>query len=87
MDRTGFDLAFQAEDVKPDLVTLGKAVTGSMYPVSVLMGKAHVMDVISKYEISGTYSMSPVAFAAALASLDVWRRKRYQSAPNGWESS
>lgn len=42
-----------------------------MYPVPVLMGKAHVMDVIFKYEIAGTYSAFPVAFAAALATLDV----------------
>ncbi|KAF7548940.1 hypothetical protein G7Z17_g6726 [Cylindrodendrum hubeiense] len=74
--RTGFDLAFQAEDVKPDLVALGKAVTGGMYPMSVLMGKAHVMDVISKYEIAGTYSASPVACAAALASLDILEEEK-----------
>lgn len=30
--RTGTDLAFQHDDVKPDLVTLGKAVTGGMHP-------------------------------------------------------
>ncbi|KAL6404320.1 L-ornithine aminotransferase [Ilyonectria robusta] len=48
LSRAGFDLAFQAEDVKPDLVTLGKAVAGGMYPVSVLVGKSHVMDATSK---------------------------------------
>ncbi|KAL1617033.1 hypothetical protein SLS54_008028 [Diplodia seriata] len=70
--RTGTDLAYQHEPlVQPDLVTLGKAVTGGMYPMSVLMGKAHVMDVLTKYEIASTFGGSPVACAAALATLDV----------------
>lgn len=47
-----------------------------MYPVSVLVGKSHVMDATSKYEITGTYSVSPAAFAAALASLDVLEEEK-----------
>lgn len=70
--RTGTDLAYQHEpDVQPDLVTLGKAVTGGMYPMSIVMGKAHVMDVLTKAEVAGTFAASPIACAAALAALDV----------------
>ncbi|KAF9890825.1 hypothetical protein FE257_005396 [Aspergillus nanangensis] len=70
--RTGTDLAFQAEPgVKPDLLTLGKAVTGGYYPMSVIMGRKEVMDVLEKYEVAGTFSGGPVPCAAALATLDV----------------
>ncbi|KAB2573775.1 Ornithine aminotransferase [Lasiodiplodia theobromae] len=70
--RTGTDLAYQSEPgVQPDLVTLGKAVTGGMYPLSVVMGKAHAMDVLDKYEVAGTFAAAPPACAAALAVLDV----------------
>lgn len=75
--RTGTDLAYQAEPgVQPDLVTLGKAVTGGMYPMSVIMGKAHVMDVVAKYEVAGTFAASPVACAAALAALDALEEEK-----------
>ncbi|RSL90238.1 hypothetical protein CEP52_014659 [Fusarium oligoseptatum] len=70
--RTGKDLAYQHEEgVKPDLVTLGKAVTGGFYPMSVIMGKKHVMDVLGKNEVLSTFGASPVACAAAIASLEV----------------
>ncbi|KPM36032.1 Succinate-semialdehyde dehydrogenase [NADP(+)] [Neonectria ditissima] len=65
-----------AEDLKPDLVALGKAGTGGFVPVSVLMGRSHVMDLISKYEIAGTFSASPIACAVALATLDVMEEEK-----------
>ncbi|KAF7558386.1 hypothetical protein G7046_g5770 [Stylonectria norvegica] len=70
--RTGKDLAYQhAEGVQPDLVVLGKAVSGGFYPMSVVMGKKEVMDIIVPGELISTYAASPVACAAALAALDV----------------
>ncbi|KAJ3525659.1 hypothetical protein NM208_g11541 [Fusarium decemcellulare] len=75
--RTGRDLAFQHEEgVHPDLVTLGKAVTGGFYPMSVIMGNKDVMDVLNKNEVLSTFGASPVACAAALASLDVLEEEK-----------
>lgn len=39
--------------------------------MSVVIGKKHVMDVIGKFEVAGTFVASPIACAAALAALDV----------------
>jgi ornithine--oxo-acid transaminase len=70
--RTGTDLAFQHEPgVKPDLVVLGKAVTGGIYPMSVVLGKKHVMDLVKTFDVAGTFAGSPIACAAALAAVDV----------------
>lgn len=40
-------------------------------PMSLVMGKAHVMEVIGHYDVASSFAASPVACAAALASLDV----------------
>ncbi|KAL6884446.1 pyridoxal phosphate-dependent transferase [Trichoderma evansii] len=70
--RTGKDLSYQHEaGVQPDLVTLGKAVTGGFYPMSVVMGKKEVMDCLEKGEILSTFGGCPIASAAAIATLDV----------------
>ncbi|KAI6750470.1 hypothetical protein HG530_014751 [Fusarium avenaceum] len=75
--RTGKDLSFQHEpELKPDMVILGKAVTGGYYPMSVVMGKKRVMDLIQKNEILSTFGASPIACAAALASLDVLEEEK-----------
>lgn len=70
--RTSADFSYLHEpECSPDLVNMGKAITGGLYPMSVIMGKAHVMDVLEKYEIAGTFGAAPPACAAALAVLDV----------------
>ncbi|KAH6877136.1 pyridoxal phosphate-dependent transferase [Thelonectria olida] len=75
--RTGKDLSYQHdEQIHPDMVTMGKAVTGGFYPMSVVMGKKHVMDVLAKSEVLSTFGASPVACAAALASLDVLEEEK-----------
>ncbi len=45
--------------------------TAGLYPMAIVMGKAHVMDVLSKYEVANTFAASPIACAAAHAALDV----------------
>ncbi|EFX05899.1 L-ornithine aminotransferase [Grosmannia clavigera kw1407] len=75
--RTGTDMAYQQEaGVQPDLITLGKAVTGGLYPMSIIMGKSHVMDTLRKYEVGSTFAASTVACAAALAALDVMEEEQ-----------
>ncbi|KAK7224181.1 hypothetical protein V2G26_012184 [Clonostachys chloroleuca] len=75
--RTGKDLSYQHEEgVQPDIVALGKAVTGGFYPMSVIMGKKEVMDVVGRGEVLSTYGASPPACAAALAALDVLEEEK-----------
>ncbi|SPO06521.1 related to ornithine aminotransferase [Cephalotrichum gorgonifer] len=71
LGRTGTDLAYQHESVKPDLVALGKAITGGVVPMSIVMGKREVMEIIQPYDVASTYAGMPAACAAALAALDV----------------
>ena len=56
--------------VTPDLAVFGKAVAGG-YPLSVLAGKAELMDMISRGEVghAGTFNSNPIAIAAASATL------------------
>ncbi|KAJ4027485.1 hypothetical protein NW761_012587 [Fusarium oxysporum] len=53
------------------MVTMAKGITGGYYPMSVIMGKKHVMDLLNKNEVLSTYGASPIALSAALATLDV----------------
>lgn len=61
-------------NVKPDLVTLGKSITGGFFPQSYVMGSEEVMSLIGIYETASTYAYSPVGVAAAQAVLEVMDR-------------
>jgi len=69
--RTGKMLACDHENVKPDLVTLGKALSGGMYPVSAVLANDEVMLTIKPGEHGSTYGGNPIACAVAMAALDV----------------
>lgn len=74
--RTGKLLAVDHEDVKPDMVTLGKAISGGVYPVSAVLAKNEVMDVIKPGQHGSTFGGNPVAAAVAIASLEVVRDEK-----------
>ncbi|MEJ6550487.1 4-aminobutyrate--2-oxoglutarate transaminase [Corynebacterium sp. USCH3] len=67
--RTGDWFASDHEGVVPDLVTIAKGVAGGM-PLSVVVGRADIMDAPHPGGLGGTYGGNPVACAAALASID-----------------
>ncbi|XP_060858058.1 ornithine aminotransferase, mitochondrial-like [Metopolophium dirhodum] len=71
LGRTGKMLAVDYENVKPDLLILGKALSGGVYPVSVVLGNSEVMDVLTPGTHGSTYGGNPLACKVALASLDV----------------
>lgn len=71
--RTGKLLAVDHEDVKPDMVTLGKALSGGLYPVSAVLAKEEVMEVIKPGQHGSTFGGNPVAGAVAIAALEVVR--------------
>lgn len=69
--RTGQLLAVNHEDVKPDLLILGKALSGGAYPVSAVLANNAVMDVIKPGNHGSTFGGNPVASAVAIAALTV----------------
>lgn len=69
--RTGRLLACDHEDVKPDVLILGKAVSGGLYPVSCVLANNNVMKVITPGTHGSTYGGNPIACAVATAALNV----------------
>jgi len=69
--RTGKMLAVDHENVKPDLVSLGKALSGGVYPVSAVLANDEVMLTIGPGEHGSTYGGNPLACKVAMAALDV----------------
>jgi ornithine--oxo-acid transaminase len=66
LGRTGATLACDHEDVRPDLLTLGKALGGGLLPVSALLGSRAVMDVFTPGSHGSTFGGNPLACAVAL---------------------
>ncbi|EJL72090.1 ornithine--oxo-acid transaminase [Chryseobacterium populi] len=69
--RTGKLIACHHEDVQPDILILGKALSGGMYPVSAVLANDNIMGVIKPGQHGSTFGGNPVACAVAIAALDV----------------
>ena len=69
--RTGKLLACDHEGVKPDVLILGKAMSGGVYPVSCVLANNNIMDVIQPGQHGSTYGGNPIACAVAMAALRV----------------
>ncbi|MCL7765434.1 ornithine--oxo-acid transaminase [Polaribacter sp. Z014] len=69
--RTGKMLAVDHENVKPDILILGKALSGGAYPVSAVLANNSIMDVIGPGNHGSTFGGNPVAAAVAIAALKV----------------
>lgn len=69
--RTGTLLCVDHEDVRPDIVILGKALSGGAYPVSAVLADNEIMECIRPGEHGSTYGGNPLACAVAMAALDV----------------
>ena len=74
--RTGKLLACDYEDVHPDILILGKALSGGVYPVSAVMSSHDIMDVIHPGEHGSTFGGNPIAAAVAISALEVVRDER-----------
>ncbi|KAH6793120.1 ornithine-delta-aminotransferase [Perilla frutescens var. hirtella] len=74
--RSGKILACDWENVRPDLVILGKALGGGMLPVSAVLADKDVMLCIQPGEHGSTFGGNPLASAVAIASLDVIRDEK-----------
>lgn len=69
--RTGKLLAVDHEEVRPDIIILGKAISGGVYPVSAVLADNEVMNVIKPGQHGSTFGGNPVACAVATAALQV----------------
>lgn len=69
--RTGRLIACHHEDVKPDILVLGKAISGGMYPVSAVLANNEIMNVIKPGQHGSTFGGNPIACAVAMAALTV----------------
>lgn len=69
--RTGKLLACDHESVKPDVLVLGKALSGGVYPVSCVLASSEVILTIKPGEHGSTFGGNPLACAVAMAALQV----------------
>ncbi|WP_258101880.1 ornithine--oxo-acid transaminase [Marinoscillum pacificum] len=69
--RTGELLAVNYDQVKPDMVILGKALSGGAYPVSAVLADNHIMEVITPGTHGSTFGGNPLGAKVAMAALEV----------------
>ncbi|HLR32729.1 MAG TPA: ornithine--oxo-acid transaminase [Fodinibius sp.] len=73
--RTGAMLCVDHEDVRPDIVILGKALSGGTYPVSAVLADDEIMECLRPGEHGSTYGGNPLACAVAVKALEVVREE------------
>lgn len=75
--RTGKKFAWQYEDSKPDLMSVGKPLGGGLLPVSAAVGTHEVMQVFKPGDHGSTFGGNPLGAAVALAALAVMETENY----------
>ncbi|EHS63076.1 ornithine-oxo-acid transaminase [Puccinia graminis f. sp. tritici CRL 75-36-700-3] len=71
LGRTGKLLCQEHSNVRADILTLGKSLSGGFYPVSAVLADDHIMGVIKTGEHGSTFGGNPLGCAVAIAALDV----------------
>jgi len=74
--RTGKLLACDHENVRPDVLVLGKALSGGAYPVSAVLADNNIMEVIKPGQHGSTFGGNPLAAKVAMAALDVVKEEQ-----------
>ena len=74
--RTGKLLACDYENVKPDILILGKAISGGVFPVSAVLSNNEVMMCIRPGEHGSTFGGNPLANKVAIAALEVIKSEK-----------
>lgn len=74
--RTGKLLAVDHENVKPDILILGKALSGGAYPVSAVFANDEIMLVIKPGEHGSTFGGNPIAAVVGVAALEVVKEEQ-----------
>ena len=85
LGRTGKLFAYEHEGIRPDVVIIGKALSGGMYPVSAILADDAVMGVFHPGEHGSTYGGNPLGAAIAREALSVMVEEEMveRSAENG----
>jgi ornithine--oxo-acid transaminase len=76
LGRTGKMLACDHENVRPDILILGKALSGGVLPVSAVMADDEIMLTIKPGEHGSTYGGNPLACAIAITALTVLKEEK-----------
>ncbi len=76
--RTGKMLACDHENVRPDILILGKALSGGVLPVSAVLADDEIMMTIKPGEHGSTYGGNPLACAVAMVALQVLKDERME---------
>ncbi len=71
LGRTGKMFAWEWEDAKPDVLILGKALGGGMYPVSVVLASKEILGVFKPGDHGSTFGGNPLAAAIGIEALNV----------------
>jgi ornithine--oxo-acid transaminase len=71
LGRVGRLFASQYENVRPDMITIGKALSGGFYPISAVLADPEILGIITPGEHGSTFGGNPLASAIGLASLEV----------------
>ena len=74
--RTGKMLACDYENVRPDILILGKALSGGLLPVSAVLADDEIMLTIQPGEHGSTYGGSPIACKTAITALQVLKEEK-----------
>ncbi|GAB4502085.1 MAG: ornithine--oxo-acid transaminase [Anaerolineales bacterium] len=74
--RTGKVFASQHEGVRPDMVTIGKALSGGFYPISAVLADSALMNLFTPGEHGSTFGGNPLAAAIGRAALAVLREEK-----------
>lgn len=74
--RTGRMLCSEWAGIKPDMVTLGKAISGGMYPVSCVLGSKEVMLTIEPGTHGSTYGGNPLGCAVSIRALEIMEEEK-----------
>ncbi len=76
LGRTGKLFAYQYENIKPDMLILGKALSGGAYPVSAVVSSKEILSVFNPGDHGSTYGGNPLGCAIAREALKVLREEK-----------
>ncbi|KAI0902158.1 ornithine aminotransferase [Annulohypoxylon nitens] len=74
--RTGRMLCSQWAGIKPDMITLGKAISGGMYPVSCVLSSKEIMLVVEPGTHGSTYGGNPLGCAVSIRALELMEEEQ-----------
>ncbi len=76
LGRTGRLFAYEYENIKPDILIVGKALSGGFYPISTILCDNWIMDVFKPGDHGSTFGGNPLASAIGLVAIDIITKER-----------